>query len=133
MKVRNQPVTLVVVHHSASAHGTTLEQIDQWHRERGWEGCGYHYVIESGGKIRYGRPLHLVGAHCKGHNDNSVGICLVGDNTTTEGRWYPAQMDALVDLVAALRLVFGYLDVLTHNTLSTTACPGVEHLDYLNA
>lgn len=52
--------------------------IDRWHRKRGWLKIGYHYVIRADGSLEFGRQLDEVGAHAKGHNKNSIGICLVG-------------------------------------------------------
>ena len=54
------------------------QEIDRWHRERGWNGIGYHYVIRRDGRLENGRSLEEAGAHCKGHNKDSIGICLVG-------------------------------------------------------
>jgi N-acetyl-anhydromuramyl-L-alanine amidase AmpD len=79
----------IIVHCSDSEFGDAAV-IDRWHRERGWKGIGYHYVIlngerekgkyraEDNGLIEAGRPVDEVGAHCKGHNDGSIGICLIG-------------------------------------------------------
>lgn len=39
---------------------------------------GYHFVIKTDGTIQRGRDLDVVGAHVKGYNHNSVGICLIG-------------------------------------------------------
>lgn len=55
-----------------------IAEIDRWHRARGWAGIGYHYVIDRDGSIGKGRPLSRVGAHTRGHNRDSVGICLIG-------------------------------------------------------
>ena len=52
--------------------------IDRWHRQRGWRKIGYHYVIRRNGEVETGRDMDAVGAHCKGMNDKSVSICLVG-------------------------------------------------------
>jgi len=57
------------------------DEIDRWHKDRGWRGIGYHYVIDRDGSIATGRHLNTTGAHVKGHNTGSVGICLIG------GRW----------------------------------------------
>ena len=60
-------------------------EIDEWHRARGWSAIGYHFVIRRNGGIEKGRDLDNdgdvfdeVGAHVKGYNKNSIGICLVG-------------------------------------------------------
>ena len=54
------------------------DEIDQWHRERGWDGIGYHWVIRRNGYLERGRPESKQGAHVRGHNRNSIGVCLVG-------------------------------------------------------
>ena len=54
-------------------------EIRRWHVvDNGWSDIGYHYVIRRNGDIEDGRPVDIVGAHARGHNQNSIGICLVG-------------------------------------------------------
>ena len=79
MKTRDK-TDWIVWHCSATApkHNTKLEDIRRWHKEKGWSDVGYHFVIERDGKIRAGRHPDSVGAHVRGHNHNSIGICLVG-------------------------------------------------------
>ena len=48
------------------------------HRQQGWLGIGYHFVILTDGTIQRGRPLEAIGSHVKGYNNCSVGICLIG-------------------------------------------------------
>jgi len=55
-----------------------VKEIDQWHKERGWKGVGYHYVIRRNGVIETGRPENEIGAHVTGHNRFSIGVCWVG-------------------------------------------------------
>jgi len=75
---------LIVVHCSATKEGVNigLEEINDWHKRRGWGNdtlsCGYHEIIRIDGTVESGRPLHTVGAHSRGHNYRSIGICLVG-------------------------------------------------------
>lgn len=57
--------------------------IDAWHKARGWSGCGYHFVIRRTGVIEKGRPLDRKGAHTRGHNHDSVGVCWVGTRWPT--------------------------------------------------
>jgi len=68
--------TKAVIHHTAS-HDVSVEEIDRWHKERGWDGIGYHYVIRKNGRVETGRSLWKQGAHAKGRN-NQVGIALTG-------------------------------------------------------
>lgn len=70
----------LVVHCSATQNVSsfTWKTIDQMHRQQGWLGIGYHFVIRTDGTIQRGRPLEAIGSHVKGYNNCSVGICLIG-------------------------------------------------------
>lgn len=96
-------IKFVVVHCSDSAFGD-VALVDKWHRERGWSGIGYHYVITNGyaksvrkydlaqdGKLHVGRPTNRTGAHCLGYNGKSIGICLIGKG----GKYTERQMSQL--------------------------------------
>lgn len=76
----------IVVHHSGSIYDN-LEKIDAYHKSKGWDGCGYHFVIEKDGQVKIGRSLNKVGAHAKtcgpNRNRTHIGICLTGDNIFT--------------------------------------------------
>lgn len=120
----------LVIHHSASPRSTTTGTIRSWHLQRGFRDIGYHFVIEGDGKVVPGRHPHEMGAHAKGANRDSLGICVVGDNTRAGERWNAVQKKALRGLVASLRSVFGPMPVLRHCDVGTTAttCPGVDTL-----
>jgi N-acetylmuramoyl-L-alanine amidase len=62
------------------------DEIDRWHKARGWKGIGYHFVLDRTRDIAKGRDLNTVGAHVKGHNTGTIGICLVGGQWP-DGRW----------------------------------------------
>ena len=70
----------IIIHCSATKEGRnfTVADIDRWHRERGMRCIGYHFVIYRDGSIHVGRAIEEVGAHCKGHNSISIGICYIG-------------------------------------------------------
>lgn len=82
----------IVVHCSDTPDNRehTAADIHRWHQERGWDGIGYHWVIRRDGTIEPGRPEYWTGAHVKGHNKGSIGICLIGRKHFTT-----AQFDAL--------------------------------------
>lgn len=63
------------------------KDIHQWHLERGWSGIGYHRVIDRDGKIENGRPDYWQGAHVKGYNHCSLGVCLIGRKEFTRGQF----------------------------------------------
>ena len=73
-------IKYIVVHCSATKNGqkVTADDIDKWHKARGWRKIGYHYVIRLDGAIEAGRDEDEVGAHVSGNNSNSIGICYVG-------------------------------------------------------
>ena len=73
-------VNYITIHCSATRaeQNITEEDIRKWHLDRGWSDIGYHCVIRRNGMIEFGRPLDVCGAHVKGYNHNSIGICLVG-------------------------------------------------------
>lgn len=56
----------------------SVADIRRWHKARGFVDVGYHYVVYLDGSVHEGRPLAQVGAHCRGHNAHSVGVCYVG-------------------------------------------------------
>lgn len=118
----------IVVHHSASSRSTRTAAIRRWHKSKGWRDIGYHYIIEDDGSLHYGRPLGDIGAHARGANHDSIGICIVGDNTRADGHWLPIQWRTLGELVDALHLAVGPLPVFGHREVGTTAtvCPGID-------
>lgn len=73
-------VDTVIIHCSATPANRKLEPADltRMHRKRGFNGCGYHFYIRRTGEICDMRPVEKVGAHCKGHNEGSIGICYEG-------------------------------------------------------
>jgi N-acetylmuramoyl-L-alanine amidase len=123
-------IDYIVIHHSASPLSTTLEDIDQWHRAKipPWTGCGYHLVCESNGTMRKGRRIGRMGAHVRGWNRHSIGICLVGDNTFPGEGWTQPQIASLHEMLRSLRVLFPEAEVLGHRDLPKTAtvCPGLD-------
>jgi N-acetylmuramoyl-L-alanine amidase len=74
-------VNRIIVHCSATADDLDVDAytIRKWHLDRGWNDIGYHYVIRRDGTIEEGRPEGVPGAHTKGFNHDSIGVCWVGD------------------------------------------------------
>lgn len=87
----------------------------------GWADIGYHYIITPDGKRHIGRPIEKAGAHAKGFNQNSIGICLIGDKNFTQ-----AQFDEFKVLVEELLSTFNLsiIDVVGHRDLNNKkTCP----------
>lgn len=56
-----------------------VEEIRRWHvKGNGWRDVGYHRIIRRDGTVEQGRDLKTIGAHVKGFNNHSIGICWVG-------------------------------------------------------
>jgi len=98
--------------------------IDIWHKERGFNSVGYHFVITRGGKVQVGRALDVIGAHVKGHNEDSIAICWMGRSRPTK-----AQLDAIIKLYYKLKVKFGikYPDWHGHYEYNQDkSCPGIS-------
>lgn len=133
----SRDINKIIVHCSASAWGDA-KTIRRWHAERGFSDIGYHAVILNGhrtasgaykktedGLVEYGRSLNVVGAHTRGHNDDSLGLCLIG----SEGLYTLAQIRSTIELLKTWMeqfnlhegSVFGHRDF---NAMKT--CPDFE-------
>lgn len=132
----------IIIHCSDSDFGD-VKLIDQWHRQRGWDEIGYNYVILNGkrksgdkydnaidGLIENGRDLEKRGAHCYGHNKDSIGICLVGkDGKYTAQQLYLGLPRLVKSLLNQLNL--DVKDVYGHRDFNSgKACPDFE-IDHL--
>ena len=85
----HKKISLLVVHCSDTANSQNISAVDihKMHLGFGWDGIGYHKVIKRSGKIENGRPEYWVGAHVKGKNDISLGVCLIGKNKFTKKQY----------------------------------------------
>jgi N-acetylmuramoyl-L-alanine amidase len=74
-------INKIILHCSATTEGrrTTVEDIRNWHKQRGFNDIGYHYVVYLDGSIHNGRDVELVGAHTKGHNTGSIGFVMLAE------------------------------------------------------
>lgn len=128
----HRPINEVILHCTATlaSQVVTMEQIRRWHvAENGWADVGYHYVIDQQGNVMRGRKVSQQGAHCKGHNQTSIGICYIGglddDTATPADTRTPAQKKAMVELVKSIMWEFGLRPehIHCHNEFSNRACP----------
>lgn len=122
-------ISEIIVHCSATKEGANFKaaDIDRWHREKGWNGIGYHYVVDLDGKIELGRPLDQVGAHCTNHNSRTIGICYIGgldQSGKAKDTRNEAQRKSLVKLVKALKVCFPTIvKVSGHRDYAARDCP----------
>jgi len=120
--------TRIILHCSATKDSGTVSwgAIRDYHTKLGWSDIGYHFGIENlrgQTEILIGRLPNRQGAHCSGHNSDSIGVCFVGDfdhYQVPQESW-----DAGVKLVKYLVQAFGIKEVLGHRELySGKSCPG---------
>jgi len=131
-------IDLVVIHCSATPEGrdVSTDEIRQWHLDRGWSDIGYHFVVELDGSVHDGRPLEIAGAHAKGHNANSIGVCYVGGLDESGGAKdtrTPEQEKALVELLEDLKDKYPEAQIIGHRDVSDKECPSFDATDeYMN-
>ncbi len=122
-------INLIVIHSAATPNGKwfNTHTIDGWHKERGFsrapgfmarmnpylEAIGYHFIIYTNGAVATGRHLEETGAHVKGHNLYSIGVCLVGTD-----QFSPEQWESLRANISGLRKQFPNARVVGHRDLS---------------
>jgi N-acetylmuramoyl-L-alanine amidase len=136
-------IKYIVVHRTESKFGD-IKLVDKWHRERGFDMCGYHWLIDNcfptaaswrdrkpvfknDGKIEIGRVFGTRGAHCKGFNNESVGIALVGMRDFTS-----KQYTSLAHLIRRVKDAYPDAEVVGHYELNPEKpnCPSIN-MDYL--
>tara|TARA_R110002020_G_scaffold93467_2_gene225498 strand:+ start:4267 stop:4668 length:402 start_codon:yes stop_codon:yes gene_type:complete len=108
----------------------SIKDIRKWHvEERGWSDVGYHYYIRLNGNIERGRPVEKSGAHAKGHNSNSIGVCFEGGKLSNGDKWVTPllpQMIGYKKLKDYLFAVYGELKVSAHYEYSSKSCPNFD-------
>ena len=118
----------IIIHCSATKEGNKISAatIDRWHKDRGWRCIGYHYVVRIDGSIEYGRPVQDIGAHVKGKNKHSIGVCYIGgldadmepkDTRTRE------QKESLLYLLKTLKRLHPNATIHGHREFANKACP----------
>ena len=124
-------ISEIIIHCSATPEGreVSLDTIRRWHLARGFSDIGYHYLIHLDGAVEHGRPVGQPGAHCKGHNAGSIGICYIGglapDGKTPQDTRTPQQKGALRGLVRTLMARHNLTPdaVHGHREFAPKACP----------
>ena len=129
-------ITKVIIHCAATKPSMDIgaSEIKKWHLDRGWKDIGYHYVIRRNGDIENGIAVALAGSHTKGHNANSIGICLVGginDKGEPESNFTKAQWATLERLVRILKVDFPHATVHGHREFAAKACPSFDVQEWL--
>ena len=124
-------IQYIVVHCSATRANIpfTEEQLLKCHLQRGFKCIGYHFYITRDGELHHCRPVSEPGAHVRGFNRHSIGICYEGgldENGYPADTRTQAQRFTLLDLLTILRHQYPKAQILGHYQLSASihkACP----------
>jgi len=129
----------IIIHCAATPPSMDIgfREIDQWHRARGFLMCGYHFIITREGTVQTGRPLMDPGAHARGYNNRSIGICLVGgvseeDLKVPEDNFTFEQYDSLRVLHKMLSSQFEGASWIGHNEVSSKECPSFDVQEWVS-
>lgn len=115
--------------------GKTVEhmrdEIDQWHRARGWRKVGYHRIFAPDGSIAVGRSLWEIGAHVKERNRGTVGLCMIPVRTHNgirkfEDYFTEDQRKAVKAYLKELGDLTDLKWVTGHNDYAPKECPGFK-------
>ena len=138
--IADADVRWLVIHYSATAieADTSVDDIDRMHRARGFTETGYHKYIRKSGAVQNGRDLDKPGlfeqgAHSKGENSQSIGICFEGGvtrahpNTGFDSRT-PEQIASMITVIRELLKRFPNAEVIGHRDMpgAATQCPGFD-------
>ena len=118
-------INLIVIHCSDTDDKQNLDarDIHRMHLSFGWDGIGYHKVIQRSGKIENGRPEYWIGAHVKGKNMNSLGVCLIGRKNFTK-----KQYTSLERILKTWKLSYPHANIVGHCDTGNTSktCPNFD-------
>jgi N-acetylmuramoyl-L-alanine amidase len=132
LKQSKRIINEIIVHCSATAEGKdySVDDITAWHKARGFVTIGYHYVVYRDGTVHEGRDVDISGAHCTGHNANSIGVVYVGgvapDGKTPKDTRTDLQKAGLLSLLLDLRKLYPKAEIHGHRDFANKACPSFD-------
>lgn len=144
-------VRYLIVHCAATSANVDVgvKEIDRWHRERGFFSIGYHLVIRRNGVVESGRPLDQPGAHARGYNSVSRGVCIVGgvdgvdknhdgritaDEFVPQANFTPEQMVSLAEILTAWKAEYPNAKIIGHRDVDPgKACPSFDVAAWVEA
>jgi N-acetylmuramoyl-L-alanine amidase len=121
----DKKISLLVVHCSDTKNSQNLSATDihKMHLGFGWNGIGYHKIIQRSGKVENGRPEYWIGAHVKGKNKISLGVCLIGKDKFTK-----KQFNSLEKVLRKWKSSYPNAKILGHRDTGNTkkTCPNFD-------
>ena len=127
-------INKIIIHCSATPESrkTSAEEIKSWHLERGFSDIGYHYIVHLDGSISYGRNIEKIGAHSRGQNKMSIGVCYIGgldECLDAKDTRTPKQKESLLILLKTLKKLHSKAVIYGHRDFSEKACPSFNAFD----
>ena len=122
----------VIIHCSATRESqqVSVDTIRDWHLAKGWNDIGYHFYIDLDGTIHKGRDIDKIGAHCKGRNRNSIGVCYCGgveaDGKTPKDTRTQEQKESLLHVLKTIKAMYPESMIYSHNEFAAKACPSFD-------
>ena len=137
IKKTQRPIDLIIIHCSATMPHMDIgvKEIRKWHKKKGWLDIGYHFVIRRNGELEIGRDIDKAGAHTKGYNARSIGICMVGGSdeyNDGDDNFTVAQWDMIRQLISYFKADYPYATIHGHNEYANKACPSFDVQKELN-
>lgn len=130
-------INKIILHCSATKEGKDFDvnDIREWHIQQNFVDVGYHYVIKIDGTIQDGRNIRTTGAHCKGQNYGSIGICYIGgldSNGNGKDTRTKEQQESLYSLIDELLIAYDLTidDVYCHYQFAKKLCPCFKIEDF---
>ena len=125
--LQKKNIKYLIVHCSDTKKNLTAIDIHTMHLSFGWDGIGYHKVIKSDGEIENGRPEYWVGAHVRGLNDCSLGVCLIGKD-----KFNASQMESLKRVLKEWKKKYPKAKILGHrdSTITKKTCPNFDVISW---
>tara|TARA_R100000541_G_scaffold15843_2_gene25295 strand:+ start:9796 stop:10206 length:411 start_codon:yes stop_codon:yes gene_type:complete len=124
-------INKIIIHCSATPPKMDVdaETVNEWHLKNGWSGIGYHFFIKRDGQIELGRPIESKGAHTKGQNSNSIGVCYAGgvdSDMCPEDNRTEKQKESFILLLKFLKNIFPKAVIHGHRDFSPKSCPSFD-------
>lgn len=123
---------LGVVHnyHVGRSGLDVLADVTGWHRARGMDGCGYHFIVMPSGEIVRGRDVSVAGAHTLGRNTKSIGIALLETKKVDRiGDYYDFFTSEQCFAVHRINMEYDIAHIHGHNDFAKKLCPGFKVVD----
>ena len=123
--INKNEIKYLVIHCSDTKDSQDIGAIEihKMHLNFGWNGVGYHKIICRNGDIENGRPEYWVGAHARGFNKISLGVCLIGKKNFTK-----RQFVSLEKILRIWKKKYPNTKIIGHYIISDTnkTCPNFD-------